>query len=143
MTYEGQKFTCKYCSEIGHKQVHCDKRAQNFPSLQRDENIVLNSNPNQPQTDAFTSKKRKKNTEIRKANQFRTEAAVDLSCAAGSVCCNTSNKLLDLSQPEQLTKEQMEVEVPADKTHVLKDWLERGRSIICQSCKLKNILVNP
>ena len=40
VTYKGQKFTCKYCGEIGHKQVNCDKRAQNFPSLQRDENIV-------------------------------------------------------------------------------------------------------
>ena len=143
VTYEGQKFTCKYCGEIGHKQVDCDKRAQNFPSLQRDENIIQNSSPDQLQTDAFPSKKRKKNTEIRKANKFRTEAAVDLSCAAGSLCFNTSNKPLDLSQPEQLSKEQMEVDVSADKTHVPKDWWERGSSIICQSCKSENILVNP
>ena len=49
---------------------------------------------------------------------------MDLSCEAGSLslCCNTSNKPLDLSQPEQLTKEQMVVDVPADKTHVPKDW---------------------
>ena len=58
VTYEGQKFTCKYCGEIGHKQVDSDKRTQNFPSLQRDENIIQNSNPDQLQTDAFPSKKR-------------------------------------------------------------------------------------
>ena len=33
VTYEGQKYTCKCCGEIGHKHVDCDKRAQNFPSL--------------------------------------------------------------------------------------------------------------
>ena len=130
MTYEGQKFTCKYCGKIGHMQVDCDKRAQNFPSLQRDQNIVQNSNPDQLQTDVFSSKKRKQNTEIRKANQLRTEAAMDLSCAAGSVCCNTSNKPLDLPQPEQPTKEQMEVDVVADETHVPKDWWERGSNYL-------------
>ena len=93
VTYEGKKFTC-------NKQIDCDKRARNFPLLQRDENIVQNNNPDQLQMDTFSSKKRKKNTEIHKANQLRTEAAVDLSCAAGSVCCNTSNKPLDLSQPD-------------------------------------------
>ena len=68
---------------------------------------------------------------------------MDLSCAAGSVCRNSSNKPLDLPQPEQLTKEQMGEDIPSDKTHVPKDWWERGSSIICQSCKLKNVLVNP
>ena len=47
---------------------------------------------------------------------------MDFSFAASFVSCDTSNKPIDLSQPEQLNKEQMEVDVSADKTHVPKDW---------------------
>ena len=79
VSHEGQKFTCKYCSEIGHKQIDCDKRVHNFPSLEWDENIVQNSNPDQPQIDALSSKKRKKNTEIRKTNQLRAGYKTNLA----------------------------------------------------------------
>ena len=26
VTYDGQNFTCKYCKNIGHKQIDCNKR---------------------------------------------------------------------------------------------------------------------
>jgi len=33
VTYQGQEITCKYCGEVGHMQVNCEKRKAEFPEL--------------------------------------------------------------------------------------------------------------
>ena len=45
VTYDGQNLTCKYCRNVGHKQIDCNKRAKDFPILiQNQDSSVCNPN---------------------------------------------------------------------------------------------------
>jgi len=47
VTYSGQNFTCKYCGEVGHKQIDCEKRKADFPPLQESVNASFEQSASQ------------------------------------------------------------------------------------------------
>ena len=61
VTYDGQNFTCKYCGNVGHKQIDCIKRAKDFPIFIQNQDLsVRNPNSSSRQYDDSSTIKRQK-----------------------------------------------------------------------------------
>ena len=71
VTYDGQNFTCKYCGNVGHKQIDCNKRAKNFSILIRNQDSsVRNSNSSSWQYDDLSAVKRQKVVQLSNTNKI-------------------------------------------------------------------------
>ena len=99
VTYDGQNFTCKYCGNVGHKQIDCNKRAKDFPIFIRyQDSTVRNPNSSSRQYNDSSAVKRQKVVQLSNTNKIGDKK----SNASKEISSEITEKMND--EPINLTK---------------------------------------
>ena len=102
VTNDGQNFTCKYCGNVGHKQIDSNKRAEDFPIFIRNQDLsVCNPNCSSRQYDDSSAVKRQKVVEPSNINKISDEKLNTSKEISSEITEKVNNKPINLTKPFQ------------------------------------------
>ena len=102
VTYDGQNFTCKYCGNVGHKQIDCNKCAKDFPILiQNQDSSVRNPNSSSRQYDDSSAVKRQKVVQLSNTNKIGDKKSNTSKETSSEITEKMNDEPINLTKPFQ------------------------------------------
>ena len=156
VTYDGQNFTCKYCGNVGHKQIDCNKRAKDFPIFIRNQDsTVRNPNFSSRQYDDSSAVKRQKVVQLSNTNEIGDKKSNTSKEISSEITEKMNDEPINLTKPFQFndsepnnltllpepeSHEPMETAPAIEKNATRNNWWENELSVLCCNCSAENIL---
>ena len=153
--YDGQNFTCKYCGNVGHRQIDCNKHAKDFPIfIQNQDSSVRSSNSSSRRYDDSSAVRRQKVVQLPCYNKIGDKKLNTSKEIFSEITEKINDEPIDLTKPFQFddsepinltvspepeSHEPMETAPLIEKYATPNNWWENKLSVLCCNCSAENI----